>query len=407
VKLFSCQKCDQVLFFENTVCTSCGQSVGFCVDAGALVSLPRSLAGTGNDGSLGSGSSRVVSDPPFKVTPRHGKSGRYVRCRNWLQYDACNWLVNVADRQEYCRSCRLNEPNPELASAENRSAWLEIERAKRRLLFSLFTLKLPAETKAVDPQDGLLFRFQRGTEERPVMTGHDEGLITLNIAEADAAFRENMREMMGEAYRTVLGHLRHESGHYYWNLLVRGQPTLAEFRRLFGNDELSYQDALKRHYEQGAPADWRNSYISEYATMHPWEDWAETWAHYLHMVDTLQTAKSHGLTVRIPGRRAGQTVATDALAFRDYESLSTSWTAVTLALNDMNRSMGMKDVYPFVVSPRVHEKLRFVHGVILTAAPELVARKQREARRASPGRGLASLFGWLRPAPRSVESLPR
>jgi hypothetical protein len=399
VKLFSCQKCDQVLFFENTVCTSCGQHVGFCVEAGTLVSLPAGLASAGNDGSIASGSSRLLHEPAFKLKPPDGKSGRYARCRNWLEHDACNWLVNAADHQEYCRSCRLDEANSELASAENRSAWIEIERAKRRLLFSLFTLKLPVEPKAADPKDGLLFRFQRGTKERPVMTGHDEGLITLNIAEAEDSFRENMREMMGEAYRTVLGHMRHEIGHYYWNLLVRDQPALTEFRRLFGNDELSYQEALDRHYKEGAPADWRNSYVSEYATMHPWEDWAETWAHYLHMVDTLQTAKSHGLTVRVPGRRAGRTVATDALAFRNYESLSTSWTAVTLALNDMNRSMGMKDVYPFVLSPVVQDKLRFVHGLILTGAPALVARKQRESRKLAPRRKLASLFGWLRPAP--------
>jgi hypothetical protein len=389
VRLFSCQKCDQVLFFENTVCTSCGQSVGFCVEAAALVSLPKHLAGASNAPSN--------PDRSFKVVPPHSKSGRYTRCKNWVEHGACNWLVNAADRQEYCRSCRLTEPNPALASAENRNAWLEIERAKRRLLFSLFTLKLTALPKAADPKDGLSFRFQRGTDEKPVMTGHDEGLITLNIAEAEGAFRENMREMMGEAYRTVLGHLRHESGHYYWNLLVRGQPALSECRRLFGNDELSYQEALDRHYKNGAPADWRSSYISEYATMHPWEDWAETWAHYLHMVDTLQTAKSHGLTVRVPGRKAGRTVATDALAFRDYESLSTSWSAVTLALNDMNRSMGMKDVYPFVLSPAVHEKLRFVHGLILAAAPALAARQQREARLAAERRSLASWFGWLRP----------
>jgi hypothetical protein len=176
-----------------------------------------------------------------------------------------------------------------------------------------------------------------------------------------------MREKMGEGYRTVLGHLRHESGHYYWDRLIRSSPSLGEFRKLFGSDEQSYEDSIQRHYDQGAPADWRQSFISEYATMHPWEDWAETWAHYLHMIDTLDTAKNHGLTVRMPGRRSSKTVATDALAFRDYESLSTGWHAVTSTLNDLNRSMGMKDAYPFVLSPAVHEKLRMVHDVIRSA----------------------------------------
>jgi hypothetical protein len=136
------------------------------------------------------------------------------------------------------------------------------------------------------------------------------------------------------------------------------------FRELFGDERQSYDDAVKRHYDQGAPANWAESFISSYATMHPWEDWAETWAHYLHMVDTLETAKSHGLTVRVPGKRSGAKVSTDALAFRDFDSLSSGWHAVTLALNNLNRSMGMKDVYPFVLSLPVQDKLRFVHRVI-------------------------------------------
>jgi hypothetical protein len=199
------------------------------------------------------------------------------------------------------------------------------------------------------------------------MTGHDEGLITLNVAEAEAAFRENMREKMGEGYRTVLGHLRHEIGHYYWNRLIRSTPLLAQFRTLFGDEQQSYQAAIERHYGEGPPANWSERYISAYATMHPWEDWAETWAHYLHMVDTLETAKEHGLTLKVPGSRrvrAVKTVATEALAFHDYESLSAGWHALTIALNDLNRSMGLADPYPFVLSPPVHDKLRFVGEVI-------------------------------------------
>src|SRR5687768_17103103 len=174
-----------------------------------------------------------------------------------------------------------------------------------------------------------------------------------------------MREKMGEAYRTVLGHLRHEIGHYYWDRLIRNGNQLAPFRQPFGDDTLDYDQAVQRHYEQGAPANWSDSHISAYASMHPWEDWAETWAHYLHMVDTLETAKSHGLTLRVPmAENYGEQISTDAVAFRNFESLTSSWNAVTLALNSLNRSMGMKDAYPFVLSPKVLEKLRFVHDVI-------------------------------------------
>jgi hypothetical protein len=174
-----------------------------------------------------------------------------------------------------------------------------------------------------------------------------------------------MREKMGEGYRTVLGHLRHETGHFYWDRLIGDGPRLEEFRALFGDERQSYEDAIARHYEQGPPADWSERCISAYASMHPWEDWAETWAHYLHMVDTLETAKSHGLTVRTPvADKPGERVVTDRLAFFDFEALTTGWNAVTLALNSLNRSMGMKDAYPFVLSAPVLEKLRFVHELV-------------------------------------------
>jgi hypothetical protein len=174
-----------------------------------------------------------------------------------------------------------------------------------------------------------------------------------------------MREKMGEGYRTVLGHLRHEIGHYYWDRFVRDGALLESFREMFGDERQDYAEALERHYESGPPADWNESFISAYASMHPWEDWAETWAHYLHMVDTLETAKSHGLTVRAPAADTpGERIATDRLAFFDFESLTTGWNAVTLALNSLNRSMGMKDAYPFVLSARVLGKLRYVHECV-------------------------------------------
>jgi hypothetical protein len=378
VKLFSCQRCEHVLFFENTVCTSCGTPCAYAPESESLVAVP------GGDGA-------DTFDVELPTPERHAV---YRKCKNFIEHDACNWLVSAADGTELCRSCRLTGTIPDLSDAKSRAAWVDIERAKRRLLYSLYALGLPVASKVDDPSGGVQFDFRLGTEENPVMTGHDEGLITLNVAEADNAFRENMREKLGEGYRTVLGHLRHEIGHYYWNVLVRDQAPLDACRKLFGDDQQSYQDAIQRHYSQGAPANWAESFISEYATMHPWEDWAETWAHYLHMVDTLETAKSHGLTLRSlvkeDGSKAGKKVATETLAFQDYESLSTSWQAVTLALNDLNRSMGIKDAYPFVVSPTVHTKLRFVH--------ELVQAQRKSARpRARAGAPVKSNPpGWRR-----------
>jgi hypothetical protein len=295
-----------------------------------------------------------------------GKRERFLRCKNFTQHDSCNWLVRAADEQPYCLSCRLTEVIPDLSEPANLKAWAEVESAKRRLLYTLRALALPIVGKGDSAAAGLSFRFLKGTPEAPVMTGHANGLITLNVAEANAAYRENMREKLGEAYRTVLGHLRHEIGHYYWDRLIRDGARLDACRALFGDDSASYEDAIQRHYGEGPPADWAESFISAYATMHPWEDWAETWAHYLHMLDTLETAKSHGLAVRRPGD--AERVSTDDLAFWDFEALMASWQVVTVALNSLGRSMGLKDVYPFVVSAGVREKLRFVHDVIHDAS---------------------------------------
>jgi hypothetical protein len=322
MKLFSCDHCQQTLYFENSRCVSCGETVAYRPETAQLATL--------------------------KPDDR--------QCRNALEHEACNWLA-TREGAEYCKSCELSSVIPNLSEPANEQAWRRIEAAKRRLLYTLYALRLPL--------DGLSFRFLKSTEDEPVMTGHDDGVITLNIDEADFAFRENMREKMGEGYRTVLGHLRHEIGHYYWNRLVRDGNTLGPFRASFGDERGSYEEALERHYQYGPPANWNESFISAYATMHPWEDWAETWAHYLHMVDTLETAKSHGLTVRAPAAdKPGDRVVTDRLAFFDFEALTTGWNAVTLALNSLNRSMGMKDVYPFVLSPTVLAKLRFVHELV-------------------------------------------
>jgi hypothetical protein len=353
MKLFACDYCQQTLYFENSRCLGCGATVGYCPETGRLAALPMSVA--------------PVSE--FEIEMPDNAPRRYRPCRNFREYEACNWLVAADDRDDYCRSCRLSIVIPDLSYIANERAWHRIEAAKRRLLYSLFALRLPV--------DGLTFRFLKGTEDEPVITRHEEGVITLNIDEADFTFRENMREKMGEAYRTVLGHLRHESGHFYWDRLVRDSDRLDRFRDMFGDERASYEEALERHYEFGPPLGWGASFVSAYASMHPWEDWAETWAHYLHTLDTLETAKSHGLTVRTPAAdRLGERVATDRLAFFDFESLSTGWAAVTLALNSLNRSMGREDAYPFVLSQRVLDKLRFVHEIVQeqrAAAPRIEA----------------------------------
>jgi hypothetical protein len=202
------------------------------------------------------------------------------------------------------------------------------------------------------------------------MTGHNQGLITINIAEADPAERERMRGKMDESYRTILGHFRHESGHYYWDRLIRDSAWLQPFRDRFGDDRADYGKSLKTHYQNGPPADWKQRYVSAYASTHPWEDWAESWAHYLHIVDTLETAYQYGLVISPrAGNDGSRSAQHDFNAYKeeDFDVLIDHWLPLTFALNSLNRSMGHEHAYPFVLAPAAIEKLRFVHQVVAGA----------------------------------------
>jgi hypothetical protein len=221
------------------------------------------------------------------------------------------------------------------------------------------------KSKAEDPDKGLAFRFMEGKSDQPITTGHDCGTITLNIAEADPAYRERQRQLLDEKYRTPLGHLRHEIGHYYFEQLILESEWQDKFRELFGDERADYQQALERHYDAGPPHDWQQTHISAYATMHPWEDWAESFAHYLHMVDTLETAQSYGLAVTQPNTTGpDETMRAKAVDVRTFSALMQGFHALALALNGLNRSMGLQDAYPFAISPAAANKLEFVHDVI-------------------------------------------
>jgi hypothetical protein len=233
-----------------------------------------------------------------------------------------------------------------------------METAKRRLLYTLNQLKLPALPVSESPH-GLTFDIKADTPGQRVLTGHADGVITLNVAEADPVLREQVRVEMEERYRTPLGHLRHESGHYYWELLIGGTPRLERFRALFGDERTDYGAALRAHYSR-PQRDWQSAYISHYASAHPMEDWAETWAHYLHLVDTLETAAHFGF---VPDGEAPVPVEPV-----DMGALMDTWSELTIALNSLNRSMGMPDPYPFQAPPPVVDKLDFVHGVLIEAA---------------------------------------
>ena len=296
---------------------------------------------------------------------------RFRVCAHRSTAIACNWLIPATDPSALCGSCRLTRTIPPLDRPKNAERLREIETAKRRVLFALEELGLPVDAKTAPDAPGLAFdSLESIPGEAPVTTGHANGLITLNVAETDDDYREKNRESLREPYRTVLGHLRHELGHYYWDVLVRDGEWLAPFRQIFGDERASYADALDRHYRQGPPLDWGNRYISAYASMHPWEDWAETWAHFLHIRSTLETVTSYGLdtsrcVLRVtPFTRDVLYPHAGAAPDENFLEWINAWIVLTATINEVARSMGQPDVYPFVLNGPAVTKLHFVSTVV-------------------------------------------
>jgi len=349
----------------------------------------------------------VSGDPAGKYAALDGaaKGGRYRLCKNYTAHSVCNWALPEQDANEYCLACQLNETIPDLSQPQVFESWQRLEIAKRRLLFTLMELGLPIETKAQNAEAGLAFAFKAdGADGEKVLTGHCDGLVTINIKEADAPTREQTRVSLGERYRTLLGHFRHESGHYYWDRLVKDSDQLEAFRALFGDEQESYEDALKRHYG-GPKQNWADEYVSSYATMHPWEDWAETWAHYLHMVDTLETSQAYGLALKPKpvGGASAEPVTARRVHLGNFDDLIEAWVPLTVALNSLNRSMGLPDLYPFVLAERVIEKLAFVHRVVERAVRQAATsgepQRTGEARTPGPGQSPGKAAVASAPAP--------
>ncbi|MBB1444199.1 putative zinc-binding metallopeptidase [Pseudoalteromonas sp. SG43-3] len=384
MKTFKCNCTDQlILFFESSHCLACGRTVGIDDEFDQV--------------------------EPYEIDEQSGLFYKaeapevfYKKCDNNAQYHVCNGMVNldtfipVADKDEVlCFSCRFNETVPDLSIIGHIPLWKKMETAKRRALYTLKSLSLPLNTIIQEPESGLSFDFitDRNVSDHfvspiigqdVVFTGHDCGHITINLAEADDVARSQAKIAMGERYRTLLGHFRHELGHYYFDQLIANSPKKhALCKQYFGDDELDYQQALDTHYKQGAPANWHETFISEYATMHPYEDWAETWAHYMHIIDTLETAKNFSITGSTTGNEFELDEADElrlpqsAYYFNSQTSIDAildTWMEFSIILNSLNRSMGLADAYPFVLTQAVRTKLSFIHHAIhnrLNLIPDL------------------------------------
>lgn len=359
MKLFKCDNCGQPVFFENYFCLQCNASLGFDpVSMDILSLLP------------------AQNENYTNIAPAQNSNTYFYKyCVN-KQQNVCNWLLPSDSPSSYCIACDLNKTIPNISQPDHWEKWARIETAKHRLVYSLLRFKLPVTSKFKNENNGIAFDFMADENNEPgkrLLTGHDNGLITLNIEEADDAIIEMAKKNMDEVYRTLLGHFRHEIGHYYWDRLIDHTDSLQLFREIFGNESADYEEALKLHYSKAANSDaWQNNYISAYASAHPWEDWAETWAHYMHIVDTIETAYSFGITLRPKVADASNDIAAniniDPYETKYFEDIIERWVPLTFAMNSLNRSMGIKDAYPFVINDRVKEKLNFIHETIRQSA---------------------------------------
>lgn len=334
------------LYFENTKCENCGNISGYRdIDRQMLTFNPAEP--------------RMISD-------KEGISYKY--CKN-NEYEVCNWLIPLEANYRYCTACQLNRTIPNLSNVKNFDKWRNLEVAKHRLIYQLQKLKLSFPSKLKDKENGLCFDFVSRHKNADLMTGHANGAITILLSEADSVEREKRRKELLEPYRTLIGHLRHECGHYFWERLVEpNRVALESFRSIFGDERNSYKAALDIYYQKPPNENWRTSFISKYATAHPWEDWAETWAHYLHIMDMVETAYFFRLKVEPTLEQSEQELNTsisfDPYNVEDFDKIIATSGPLSFAVNSINRAMGHQDAYPFVITPPVVDKLKFIHRLL-------------------------------------------
>ena len=358
-------RCGRPIFFRNSRCLACGTPIGYLPGRpGAMLALER-----------------AEPTQAWRACGSHpARAGLYWRCANFESAAGCNWLVegraDAPPARPLCRSCGLNRVLPDTSSKQHRLWWRRIEVAKRRLVASLLGLGLPLRSKVdEDARRGLAFDLLHEDEQHPrVLTGYARGIVTVNIEEADDAKRERVRAALHQPFLTLLGHLRHEVGHYYRERLVMGSDWQAGFRTLFGDERQPAPEATPQHAEQGHNGEWASRYVSAFAALHPTVDWAETFAHYVHMIDTMATASSLGIDAEFVELRYEPFTESSLYRNEDGEeahaflAFVNDWMELTGVLNELSRSMGWRDFYPFVLSTDALRKLHFVHLVVAEAA---------------------------------------
>lgn len=332
MKTFSCPNCQNPIFFENTQCEECLTHISY--------------------------------NPLSECFESNNHLDTTDLCKN-QSLDICNWSTKGSNQEDFCIACSLNREVPNHKNTISFVKWKNLEPAKHRLIYQLLKLGLPIASK-LEKEDGIAFDFLSENNKQNALTGHANGVVTILLSEADAVKREQLKQDMNEPYRTLLGHFRHEIGHYYWDVLFNDHNK-DKYRAIFGDERINYAEALEKHYKNGAPKDWNKNFISEYASSHSWEDWAESWAHYLHIMDTLETANTFGVSFKLssfPLKNPKKATCPNPYKTKSFKTIFDSSVALTCMANSLNRSMGLDDIYPFVTPEPVYKKLVFIHKVL-------------------------------------------
>lgn len=353
MKNFFCN-CGAVVFFENNQCLSCGSELGWCPACESIGAIHKDANG--------------------QYYCSHASCGAPLsKCHNYAVEHVCNRCTLTekvtGETENLCDYCRFNETIPDLSVEGNREKWQRIEVAKRRLLYTLDTLNIPYGSSKEGFEVPLSFDFKGDSSKKSflwfnmskheqVFTGHADGKVTINIREADDIEREKARISFGEAHRTVIGHFRHEMGHYFWDLLVKGKCE-QEYVAIFADHKNpDYSTALEHYYEHGPKAGWQSHYISAYATMHSWEDFAESFAAYLDMVSVVDTA-FHAFSLN--------SLNPITASFKD---IAKEYAQLGLFMNEMNRAVGLIDLVPEVHTQAILRKIEFIHDLLRKAGQQ-------------------------------------
>ena len=341
MRRFTCESCAEEVAFDALRCASCSSPLGY-VPAQQAVKVLHPAAG-------------AVS---FSIS---GDDAEFWRCPNSAR--GCNWVLPAGTGDIWCRSCGLTPGRPDETNPDALAAWSTAEAVKRRLVHQLDHLALPIDPRSDATPDGLAFDLVYVPGQFGPAGKVDEA-VTLDLADADVQDVGAPPRRVHAPFRTLIGNLRHKVGHHYWHRLVGQSDHVTPFRRLFGDERADYPAAIEPHQAAVAHHWDASRFVTGRAESHPFEDWAETFAHYLHILDATDTAEAY----RLPDGQCEMGRPQSSPGGGTFAEILRLWRPTAPAVNALAASLGLPAVYPFQLTGVVLQKFEFVHARVTAHA---------------------------------------